>query len=212
LTFYPKGMGMAGARTGDDGTGGRHGNGDALLAFAAAINDMWSLGTSAIDDIVAQTKAHDASQSIAPYLEQWLRAACAFRNPSDVDVASVAGLAQSDKAGKAVDMSGLVAQAYLVAMASGLRYWSKLAQTYGAHQSSILRSLLTRISEPDLGEADGAALAEEIRTYLREIGDVSTQEARLFQAELERIAAELANAAGNAADSAQYRRRWKAKP
>ena len=55
-------------------------------------------------------------------------------------------------------------------------------------------------------------LADEIRAYLREIGEVSLQEARSFEVELEKLGAEMASGGETAENSPEYRRRWKAKP
>jgi hypothetical protein len=55
-------------------------------------------------------------------------------------------------------------------------------------------------------------LVEEFRAYLREVGDLSLQEARAFQSELEKLAADLATTTGDSSESPEYRRRWKAKP
>ena len=56
------------------------------------------------------------------------------------------------------------------------------------------------------------SLPDEVRAYLREIGDVSLQEARSFQVELEKLGAEITSGGETTENSPEYRRRWKAKP
>ena len=111
-------------------------------------------------------------------------------------------------------------QLYLVAAAGGLRYWRKLLQTHSAHQGAILRSLAAAEGDAKAA-AEGDArpfhehdrvLADEIRAYLREIGEVSVQEARAFQVALEKVGEEMASGEETAENSPEYRRRWKAKP
>jgi hypothetical protein len=179
----------------NSGTGSQADGGDPLLAIAGAVRDMWLLGASAFESILTQGKSGGASVSLEPGIEQMLRA--------------VSG--QPQDAGKSTEIASLVAQAYVVAALGGLRYWRKLGQTYGAHQAGILRSLSASATNPNRSEEERRALIDELRAYLREVGDVSLQEARLFQSELEKLAAEAATAAGNPEDSPEYRRRWKAK-
>jgi hypothetical protein len=68
------------------------------------------------------------------------------------------------------------------------------------------------VNDAGRSEEERRVLTDELRAYLREIGDVSVQEARAFQSELEKLAAEVATAAGSSDASPDYRRRWKAKP
>jgi hypothetical protein len=188
------------------------GGGDPILAFAGAVRDFWLLGASAVESALAQGKAKDLSASVAPSVEQMLHAVDAFREMTAANINAVAGMRSSEDAGKSADMASLVTQAYSVAAMGAVRYWRRVAETYGAHQGAILRSLSTSTSDPSKAPEMQNALTDEVRAYLREIGDVSVQEARAFQCELEKLAADMANAAGATDSSSEYRRRWKAKP
>src|SRR5215831_3543041 len=81
---------------------------DPFGALAAALRDSWALGMSAVEKVLAQ---------------------------------GVEGIASGDPAastgdlGKQAEVVSLVAQAYVIAATSGLRYLSKVAQIYGAHQT-----------------------------------------------------------------------------
>jgi hypothetical protein len=195
------------------GAGSHADGGDPLLAIAGAVRDMWLLGASAFESVLTQGKSGGggASVSFEPGIEQMLRAVSAFRDLTGANVGVGTGSGQPQDAGKPTEIASLVAQAYVIAAMGGLRYWRKLAQTYGAHQAGILRSLSASATNPNRSEEERRALIDELRAYLREVGDVSLQEARSFQSELEKLAAEVATAAANPEDSPEYRRRWKAK-
>jgi len=153
-------------------------------------------------DRAGQAQPDGAAASLKPCVDQIVRAATALRDLTEADAAPGLGRA---------DVASLAAQACLIASVGGLRYWSKLAQTYGAHQAAIVQSLAASMNNSGRSE-DQRVLTDELRAYLREVGDVSVQEARAFQSELEKLAAEVATAAGNSDASPDYRRRWKAKP
>jgi hypothetical protein len=203
-------------------TGAKSDDADPLLAFAAAVRDMWLLGASMLENVLAQgnprgnqqgtpqAKTDAASASFTPYVEQMLRAGSAFRDLTDANVAALAGPQEAEGAPR--DLLALVARSNLIASAGGLRYWRKLAQIYAARQANMLRSLSAGTGGPGHSQEGRRALVEEFRAYLREIGDVSLQEARAFQSELEKLAADLATAAAAPDESPEYRRRWRAKP
>jgi hypothetical protein len=178
--------------------------GDPLIAFAAAVRDMWALGASTLETALSQTQPDGAAASLKPCVDQMVRAATAFRDLTEAGAGAVPGLGRSD-------VASLAAQACLIASVGGLRYWRKLAQTYGAHQAAIMQSLSASVNDSSRSEGEQRVLTDELRAYLREIGDVSVQEARAFQSELEKLAAEVANA-GHSDASPDYRRCWKAKP
>jgi hypothetical protein len=186
--------------------------GDPLIAFAAAVRDMWALGASTLESALAQAQPDGAAASLTPCVDQMLRAATAFRDLTETSAGAVPGLGRSANGGTPGDVASFAAQACLIASMGGLRYWRKLAQTYGAHQAAILQSLSTNVNAPGRSEVEQRVLTDELRAYLREIGDVSVQEARAFQSELEKLAAEVATAASSSDASPDYRRRWKAKP
>jgi hypothetical protein len=113
---------------------------------------------------------------------------------------------------KDTDLAALAARAYLVAAARGLHFWSGLARVYGNYQSGALPSVLARATGTSVSEAQRRSLAEDFRKYLREVSDLSLQEARLLQLELEKLAEAAASAVDDGNPSSVYRRRWRAKP
>jgi len=179
---------------------------DRLLALTTAVRDFWLLGASALENVLAGANSSD--QSAPSYLDEMLRTAAAFRSRA----VRPSGSENSQEPGKAAEMASFMAQLYLVAAAGGLRYWRKLLQTHSAHQAAILRSLAAAEGDAKRSGRHDGVLADEIRAYLREIGEVSLQEARSFEVELEKLGAEMASGGETAENSPEYRRRWKAKP
>jgi hypothetical protein len=98
----------------------------------------------------------------------------------------------------------------LVAVLSALRYGSNLAQAFGDHQSSFLR-LMSAQSPGALREEERRQILEDLRSWLREIGELSSQEARIFQSELQKIGDDFVNMADVSTTRDNYRRRWKSK-
>jgi hypothetical protein len=106
----------------------------------------------------------------------------------------------------------VLAQAYLVAVVSGLRYWRRVAETSAIHHLGLLQSLAANAADPNTSEAERRILIDGIRIYLRDLGDVSAQEARAFQSELDKLAERVATAALGPEQASDHRRRWKVKP
>jgi hypothetical protein len=176
---------MSDFQSGSTGPGSSGPPVDPFGALAAALRDSWTLGMSAVERVLAQG-AEGAG-------------------PGDP------GALMGDT-GKQAELVSLVAQSYLIAATSGLRYLSRVAQTYGAHQTGILSSLLASGAGRQFSEEDRRALTEDIRAYLREVGDVAQQEARILQAELEKVGEGLARAVDEGGMTPAHQRHWKAKP
>jgi len=179
---------------------------DRLLALMTVVRDFWLLGASALENTFAGANSSD--QSAPSHLDEMLRSAATFRSSA----VQPSGSENLQQPGKAAEMASFMAQLYLVAAGGGLRYWRKLLQTHSAHQAAILRSLAAAEGDAKPSDKHDGVLADEIRAYLREIGEVSLQEARAFQVELEKLGAEMASGGETAENSPEYRRRWKAKP
>lgn len=159
--------------------------GDPFGAIAEALRDSWALGMSAVESVLAQG------------------AGAASGDPPGTSFGG---------AGKQAEMVSLIAQSYLIVASSGLRYLSRVAQTYGAHQTGIMSSFVRAGAGKQFSEDDRRALTENIRAYLREMGDVAQQEARILQVELEKVGEGLARAADEGAGTPTHQRHWKAKP
>jgi hypothetical protein len=185
------------------------GSDDLLSALAVAWSDLWSMGTSE----AAIGSAHlDRTALSAPFAPFARATAGVMRDLTLASSEPLSGESRLTDHQNAKDIAVLLARAYLVATVGGLRYWRRVAQIYGMHQSSILKSLLPRPAGPGVSEGERRVQADEVCAYLREIGELSAQEARAFQAELEKLAEGVASVVCGSQQATENRRRWRAKP
>lgn len=109
------------------------------------------------------------------------------------------------------DVVQFMSQAYIAYLTSGLRYWSRLTEVW----AKVLPPLAGGVAEVSTGNASRpearAVLIDEVRACLRELAEMPQQEARLLQAQLEKIAGALWPEQDKSEDG-RYWRRWKAKP
>jgi hypothetical protein len=189
------------------------GRGDGAAAVAevlAALGRAVAGGPAVLESLLRQPDAASALGLVMAILGrgagreepgQGAAAAGAAIPGAAVSGAAISGAAISG----AAEAIGFVGQAYMIAAASGFRFWRRVAETAGEHQLDLLRT----VSEG--GRGGQGELIDGLRAYARELGDLSLQEARLFQAELDRLAVSLAHTDDPPPDDA-YRRRWRAKP
>jgi hypothetical protein len=203
---------MVDTENGNKSTHGPSAPADALLELASVLREMCVVGSLAVENILSEGDFRGVAERFAPFLDKQ-RADSTFHDLSEAGVGAFANedMPQGGATGKTADMASLVAQSYLIAMVSGLRYLRRVAETYRTHESAIVRSLMARAAVPSTSDGERRALIDEIRAYLREVGDVSLQEARIVQTDLDKLAAEVARVASNGDESA-HRRRWKTKP
>jgi hypothetical protein len=167
--------------------------GDALGEFANALTGICALGSAMLGSLTGQPDMARAAASFAPLMEP-------FRGST--------GAADVNMAQDAADVVGFLGQTWMVAATSGFRYWRRLAEMYGEHQAGILQAL----AAGGLSENERRAMIDELRGYVRELGDVSLQEARVLQRELERLSLGLAESVDAGGSPGEHRRRWRAKP
>jgi hypothetical protein len=179
---------------GEDADGGDPQADDGLSEFARALTSACALGSAILSGMAGQPEMTRAAAVFAPLIEPIRRAGGA---------ATDASMAQDG-----VDIAGFLGQTWMVATTSGLRYWGRLAQMYGEHQAGVLRALMSG----GLSEDERRVMIDELRAYVRDLGDVSLQEARALQSELERLSQGLAVSVDSGAAHAGHRRRWRAKP
>jgi len=167
--------------------------GDGPSEFAAAMSSACALGLAITSGMASDAGMTRAAAAVGPSIEP-------FR---------ITGSAGTDTSmeQEGVEIASFLGQTWMVAASSGLRYLARLAQLYGERQAGLWPALMSG----GLSRDERRVMIDELRAYVRDLGDVSLQEARLLQSELERLSHELA--AGVGADAAQARhRRWRAKP
>ena len=115
----------------------------------------------------------------------------------------------------AADLSPILSRILLVAAGSSLRYWRDLATLCGKHQGSLLQAVNAHAMRQGLTEQERRLAADELRAFLRELGDTASLEAQRLRMELGSLGesvAELAARDTPASPDAKPVRRWRAKP
>lgn len=111
-----------------------------------------------------------------------------------------------------IDVAQFLGQAWVAYMASGLRYWSRVADAWVRAMPPIARAVAESVGAQAPDPEGRAKLLDELRARLREIAESPAEEARVLQAELERVAASVWPAPPpEPGQEGQYWRRWDAK-
>ncbi len=107
------------------------------------------------------------------------------------------------------DISPALAEACMVGAASAVRYWGTLAELGLRYEASLAQTIADRTTGQSApSPAECRARADELRAFLRGVGDAANLEARLLQLNLERVGETIAEAADQATPSPHpYERR-----
>ena len=156
--------------------------------------------------------APDLAQALFSALETTLAASravldAAVGNLGDIPAASKPDSAASEGS-NAAKLTPTVARALLAAMESSTRYWGDLAALCGRHQTGLLQ-LLGAATRPRT-EQENRIGADELRAFLRELGDLATIEAQRLRQELMALSQSVAD--DFAPPDGEPVRRWRAKP
>jgi hypothetical protein len=113
------------------------------------------------------------------------------------------------------DISPALAEACMVGAASAMRYWSALAELGLRYEASLVQTVADQTTGRSVASpAECRVYADELRAFLRGVGDAANLEARLLQRDLERVGETIAQAADEATPSHHHerRRRHEVKP
>jgi hypothetical protein len=193
---------------------------DPILNLIAAACDVWTVGASLLQTFAQQTGAVSAQrdqEAVADPDSTLLGVLEGFAASLGELVARRAEVGLAAKASGSGDtppngdLSSLMVQTWMICATSTLRYWRDLTHVYARYQHALIQSVARRATHQCLApESDDRVLVDELRAYLREIGDAAVREGRRLQTELERIGEAVAR--GLEPDSSEfYQRRWKVK-
>jgi hypothetical protein len=113
------------------------------------------------------------------------------------------------------DTLARIVQLYLICLTSGLRYWSRVAETWARIAPALARGLAAMNGAPGGSAEERASLLDELRAGLRELAELPAEEWRALETELERLGRGGHPGRSEGADRAgggPYWRRWEAKP
>jgi hypothetical protein len=102
-------------------------------------------------------------------------------------------------AAKMADVSPALAEAWMAGAASAMRYWGTLAELGLQYETSLAQAIAGRTTVGSAASPmECRVIADELRAFLRGLGDAANREARLLQLDLERIGEAIAEAADQA--------------
>jgi hypothetical protein len=197
----------------------RPGQDDSVASFVGAMREAWDIAAAAWQAMAGGIGyGGPAANPFARMLGPLAGMATTFSDsyPRPIQPRHVADAAQG-AASQVADMTPAVAQAWMVSTASTWRYWRALADIHARHQGSLTQAVIDRVTnQAAASPAECRVLADELRTYLREIGDAASLEARRLQAALEQVGEATARATDQASPPAhrpglEYRRQHRAK-
>jgi hypothetical protein len=100
------------------------------------------------------------------------------------------------------DVSPALAEACMAGAVSAMRYWRTLAELGLRYEASLVQTVADRTTGRSVESAtECRARADELRAFLRGVGDAANLEARLLQLSLERVGETIAEAADRATPS-----------
>lgn len=186
---------------------------EAVSGVAGLLHDLLALAAGMVEFGMAQVGRGRVGEPFLSPFAALLGASAPMGDIAEAErSAAAAGKAGPSDRRKPDDMGAFLTQACLVMATGGVRYWWRMAQTHAAHQSGILRSFVARAGDLNMSEQERRLLVDEIRAYLREIGDVSVREARVVQTQLDGLADGLAESTLGPEQPMKHWRRWKAIP
>jgi hypothetical protein len=95
-----------------------------------------------------------------------------------------------------------------IASGSALRYGQRLTEVFARHQGALTSAATAHLSADGASPEQVRAEVEELRSFLREVGETARLEARRLDHELE----ELGESVAQAASEPDTKRRWTPKP
>ena len=182
-----------------------------LLRFGSSAFELWSSVVAAVLHQAAATEGGKPNAVDPGDMLQILTAVTQTWRPGE-RWPGLAELASAVATPERTRLVQLVNQAYLAWLESGFGYWRDLGETHRRHMPGLLRQLSAAESTPvHTEELKLRLLIDATRAYVRELAEVSTQDARMFAQKIAQIDFELRKLAGPDAETSSPTRPYKAK-
>lgn len=198
----------------------REGQADPTALLLGSLADAWGMGLQAWQVLAGMGARSQSGHPGAVFAA--LAGAKPNTTQSSEPVASrAAGLGGAEEPRQATvaqmaDFSPALAEACMVGAASAMRYWGTLAELGLRYEASLAQAVADRTTGRSAASpAEIRVRADELRAFLRGVGDAANLEARRLQLNLERIGETIAEAADQATPSPhpyERRRRHEVKP
>jgi hypothetical protein len=186
---------------------------DPIVQYLDNLSHAWEKGLETWQVLVrmgtgAQSD-HPSAAAAAPIAA--MRNMTKSFEPAALLAAGLGGGAEPRQAGVAqmADLSPALAEACMAGAASAVRYWGTLAELRLRYEASLVQTVADRTTGRSAASpAECRVRADELRAFLRGVGDAANLEARRLQLALERIGETIAEAADQATPSPHpYERR-----
>ena len=183
----------------------RGGSSDQISSLMGSVIDVWLKGFAALQAMAGRSSLDGArGESVGNPFDAMLGPFADMAASLGVSGLDAAGARKGGEMGQAAisqlaDLSPLVAQAGLAAAASAFRYGRAIAELLAQYQSSLLQAAADRATGHAVASpAECRVLTDELRAFLRQVGDAAMQEARRLQQDLEVVGESIARTAGDA--------------
>jgi hypothetical protein len=186
---------------------------DPFTDIFVATRDAWLAGLATIESVSQPSMAGSNSGTgfpgsllgaIADLANRWR-----FGEPGG-------GMTADSTAGRqanviAADLVLPAGHAMMITANRSVSYWLSLVQVLASHQARAVRAIGIEAIGGGGAGSEHLVARDELRALLREVGDLATREARMWQSELGTLSESLAPPPQQPGLSAPYRRRWRAK-
>jgi hypothetical protein len=199
---------------------GGAGQADPIAPLLRSVADAWGMGLQAWQ-VLAGMGASSQSGHPGAVLAALVGAKQNITKSSEPVASRAAGPGGAEEPRQATvaqmaDISPTLAEACMVGAASAMRYWGTLAELGLRYEASLAQTVADRATGRSAASpAEIRVRADELRAFLRGVGDAANLEARRLQLNLERVGETIAEAADQATPSPhpyERRRRHEVKP
>ena len=181
---------MSGSRFGPS----KNGPYEPISGLMGSLIDVWINGLKAWQEMAGRASP-DGDDGATPF-DAVIRPVADIAASLGVPVLDAASEAGQATASQLADMSPAIAQSGLAATTSAFRYSSGLAELLMRYHLALIQATADRASgRAAASPAECRVLADELRAFLRQVGDTALIEARRLQQELEVIGESIARTA-----------------
>ncbi len=193
---------------------------DPMSQYVGSMASAWTRGLEAWQSLTSLGNGASSMDTGAPFgtlLDQLSGMARSY----GALMPQTASLGAATEAGQAAfrqayELSPAMARACVAGASSALRYQSALAELVVQYSANLLRAASDRATGRSLAApADCRVVADDMRAFIRGIGEVATREARRLEQDLTQVGEAIAQATDLATPSPhpyQHRRRHEMKP
>ena len=177
-----------------------------LTRLVSGLADAWSQGIEVLLEMagLATTVVAGGADTAAAGMPEGLQPSAEFLESIVPGAAELSEAAQAGQVAltRALELSPALAQAYIVCAGSTVRYCGTVAELLIRHEASLLKAAADRVTgnnpEP---AAECRIIADDLRAFLREVGEAAMGEARRLEHDLAIVGESIARTTDRATPS-----------